>query len=916
MSRLQSGKCRKLALLIIVIYITIYYSWLIFLKGNEDMIVFGGDLFQLIAPFIASYWLYKTFLSAADQERKFWLLLSLGCLFYFFGQAVWSYYELVLRVSPPFPGLADAFWILQYLLFLVALLYWMYYIKYTLSMIRFLFDILLIMIAAITVSWDTIISPLLSLTRLSNSLLFNITYVGYPIGDLGLLFGAVSLWMISDERLPRKALFFVVFGFLIKVFVNSMYLYLLVNDRYSTGSYYDPLWSLSLFFIGIAGLYAKAPSKPSSSQWLGHSRFNVRHYLPYFCVMGLLVFVVLNRYQSINVMFGGFLLALSIMLIRQIFTMFKNEELLQKHKRLTEESLRKNLQLELMNQSLSEKEKQLTDVFDNLNAVIWSWDFRTNEMIISTGVEKFSEFSREELLADPSLWKTAIHPEDITVENDIHHIMSANRIGKPLIEYRLIQPDETIKWVQVLRTPIYDERGQLVKLHDVMTDITDRKNTEEKIHSLAYYDKLTGLPNRNLFYSSLKQEIERVNQFNNKLAVLFIDLDRFKWVNDTLGHQMGDQLLRDVAMRLKVCIGKCGTVCRMGGDEFTVILPSKSIKDSQTISEKIIEALAAPFFIADHEIYVTPSIGISLYPDHGEKRQDLIKKADMAMYQAKESGKNTYQVYTSELERKNARKMNLEKALQRAIENEEFSLHYQPQVELESGRIVGLEALVRWTHPELGPVSPAEFIPLGEETGKIVPIGEWVLTLACRQYKLWEKAGLPAVPISVNVSAKQLTLDFVSTVSRVLEEYDMTPCTLELEITESVMQNVEESAIILNELKSLGVQISLDDFGTGYSSLNYLAHLPIDKIKIDKSFIDDISDYSNGGVMVKTIIDMGKNLNFAIVAEGIENLNQTQFLLQNGCYFGQGYFFSPPLPADQMSNLLEGLAPVRMVVER
>jgi predicted signal transduction protein with EAL and GGDEF domain len=344
---------------------------------------------------------------------------------------------------------------------------------------------------------------------------------------------------------------------------------------------------------------------------------------------------------------------------------------------------------------------------------------------------------------------------------------------------------------------------------------------------------------------------------------------------------VGDLLLQAVSIRLKDCLQKSGTICRIGGDEFTIVLPSDSKDIYEGCAQKIIELLERPFYIEGHEIFITPSIGISLFPDHGESVEELTKKADIAMYYAKERGKNNYYVYTSGLDTKNARKIKLENALRRALRNNELSLHYQPKVELKSGEIIGMEALIRWNHPELGSISPVEFIPIAEDTGLIIQIGEWVLKTACQQNKDWQKIKIPCIPVCVNVSARQLNEHFVATVFRVLQETKLDPGCLELEITESVMQNINESSQILNELKALGIQLSLDDFGTGYSSLSYLKHLPVDSVKIDRSFINDILAHSNGGVMVKTIIDIGRNLNFNVIAEGIENEQQNLFLKEN-----------------------------------
>jgi diguanylate cyclase (GGDEF)-like protein/PAS domain S-box-containing protein len=435
-------------------------------------------------------------------------------------------------------------------------------------------------------------------------------------------------------------------------------------------------------------------------------------------------------------------------------------------------------------------------------------------------------------------------------------------------------------------------------------DITQRKKAEKTIQNMAFYDSLTGLPNRNKFREELNQLLSQST--NQMLAVLFLDLDRFKIINDTKGHTVGDLLLKQVANRLVLAVQNAGMVSRHGGDEFIILLKDMDKEQVSNMSKRILTEFSKPLELNNQEFYVTPSIGISLYPSDGTDEETLIKLADIAMYMAKERGKNNFQFYSWQLNRSSSRKMELENSLRKAIEQNQLQLHYQPQVEIASGDIVGVEALTRWKHPEYGFVAPVEFIPLAEETGLIVPLGKWILHQACLQNKAWQNAGLIKVPVAVNISVRQLQDDdFVSAVGSILQETGLDPSYLELEITESIMYNIERSTVILNELKKLGVKISIDDFGTGYSSLSYLKHLPIDKIKIDKSFVDDIINHSNQGAIVKTIIDMGHNLNFTVIAEGIETDVQVNFLKKHSCKIGQGYFYSRPLPAEEIIEFLK-----------
>ncbi|WP_226672577.1 EAL domain-containing protein [Rossellomorea aquimaris] len=445
--------------------------------------------------------------------------------------------------------------------------------------------------------------------------------------------------------------------------------------------------------------------------------------------------------------------------------------------------------------------------------------------------------------------------------------------------------------------------GGRMAIQLVGRDITNRKKAEKTIHAMAYYDSLTGLPNRNKFKQYLSGSLYDYPE--QSMAILFLDLDRFKVINDTKGHSTGDGILERVAIRLKAVIDGKGIVFRQGGDEFIIILSDMDESLVAATTEEILQRFTNPIVIEEQEFFVTPSIGISMYPRDGKDQESLIKHADTAMYLAKDRGKNNYQFYYPELEKVSSRNMDIENGLRKVLEYGELSLHYQPKVDLETFEIIGVEALVRWEHPVLGMVSPAEFIPLAEETGLIIPIGEWVLREACKQSKEWEENGLGIVPVAVNISVRQIKDDgFVEMVEDTLQNLAFEPERLELEITESIMQDFERSTTVLNRLKQLGVIISMDDFGTGYSSLNNLRHLPIDCIKIDKSFVDDIVKSSNQVSIVKAIIDMSQNMNFMTIAEGIEMEEQVSFLNRNGCQIGQGYHFSRPLPASELETFL------------
>jgi diguanylate cyclase (GGDEF)-like protein len=465
------------------------------------------------------------------------------------------------------------------------------------------------------------------------------------------------------------------------------------------------------------------------------------------------------------------------------------------------------------------------------------------------------------------------------------------------------------RWIVTTKVPIRNSEGEVIGLVGIGRDETARKEAEDRVHYLAHHDPLTGLPNRALFADRLGQAILHAKRRRRKATVVFLDLDRFKLVNDSLGHLVGDEVLKIAADRMTGCLRATDTVARLGGDEFVILLsdPPLAGKGIAQIIEKVRTSIAKPIEISAQRFRVTASIGIASYPTDGHDPETLMANADAAMYYAKEVGRDNYQFYTPALSVSATERLSLAEDMRRALANDEFVLHYQPQIDLQNDRIFAVEALVRWQHPILGLLQPGEFIPLAEETGLIVPIGRWVLETACAQAAQWQRDGMLPITVSVNVSARQFAdRDLVAHVKVALEKSGLDPKYLDIELTESmIMQDLHRGILTMTELEALGTKLSIDDFGTGYSSLSALKSFPITRLKIDQSFIKGLSSGDDDDrAIAAAVISLGQKLNLRVIAEGVETEQQLAFLQQNGCDEVQGFHFSKPVRPDEIAKML------------
>src|SRR3954451_1759401 len=484
------------------------------------------------------------------------------------------------------------------------------------------------------------------------------------------------------------------------------------------------------------------------------------------------------------------------------------------------------------------------------------------------------------------------------------------------LEHRILHCDGSIRWVWERGTGVADDQGRPIAIEGIVQDITERRLDQVRIEHQANYDTLTGLANRSLLQDRLQQALLTAASSGQRLAVAFVDLDRFKFINDSLGHHVGDELLKAVAARLKTCVRECDTVARLGGDEFVLLINGHTGPEHVSqMMEKMLAAVAQPWIIQQGEFLISCSIGVALHPDDGEEALTLLKHADSAMYRAKDNGRNNFQFFTRELNALMIEQLELETYLRRALERNQFVLRYQPRVNLATGQIVGAEALLRWRMPQRGTVAPMRFIGLAEETGLIVPIGKWVLHTACAQNKAWQDAGVPPIVVSVNVSPRQFRHEnLVQTVAEVLRSTGLEPRYLELELTESmVMHDPPKLVAMLDELKELGVKIAVDDFGTGYSSLSYLKRFPVDRLKVDRSFVENMTTESDDATIVRTIIALGHNLGLKVVAEGVETAQQARALRAYQCDEAQGFLFARPVASRVLPRLITRSIPGQRV---
>lgn len=566
------------------------------------------------------------------------------------------------------------------------------------------------------------------------------------------------------------------------------------------------------------------------------------------------------------------------------------------------------LEIKQQKNALLASDERYNLAVEGANDGIWEWDIKGNNFFISPKVSEILGISSEEMAdtAEPLLER--IHPDE---QKQVKASMEQYLKGQSGIyedTYRIRKNDGSYIWILSHGKAIWNEQGEPIRVAGSYTNVTEQMQNQEKLHQLAFYDQLTGLPNRALITKDINTSIQEHKGQEYKMAFIYLDIDDFKHINDTIGHAFGDDFIVMIANFFEDEVDGFGQVSRLGGDEFGIVIYNmNAIEDVEILAKRLLERIKKPWKLGDYEFYVGISIGIAIYPESGKSASALMQNGDTAMFHVKDRGKNGYSIYTPAMRQQTWNYIKMNNLLRTAIENKDFSLYYQPQIDMQTQRVIGVEALIRWIHPTEGFISPMDFIPFAEATGQIYEIGEWVLKTACEKKREWKESNHGTLKMAINLSSKRLTQEgLVESIKKEIEEHGLSGCCVELEITETaVMDELDRAIEVLHELRALGVTIALDDFGTGYSSLTYLQKLPIDILKVDRDFIRSITRENEEGHIFRFVTQVAHNLGLKVVAEGVETKEQLMFLKNNGCDIAQGYYFSKPVPTHEIGNVID-----------
>lgn len=885
---LGSGSSGRFAVAVVgaVLVSALFLAWLAFGLGGAQVTQGFDDTGEGVASLIAGI----ACMSAAARERGRirwgWSLLGGSALSWTAGEAIWSWYEVFQGREVPFPSLADVGYLLAVPLALAGIVMFFAPPVRLTSRLLAIVDALIVGAGMLLISWLTVLEPVYR--GGTGSVFARAIGLAYPVGDVVIL--SVVVVVSGRSRSPVRVPFAWIAAALAALALSdSAFAYLTTEGAYDTGQLVDAGWVVGFLILALAAI--KPPAR--RVRW---SRKHERTLLPYVPVLvaSTLLGTRIARDQPLG-QFGrvAFLLILLLLVFRQVLTLRENASLTH--------DLEAKVQLRTV--ELRTSEQRLRSLIQNISDVISVVSTDGTITFTSPSVRDMLGYTGEEL-AGSSLFDL-VHPEDRAkaaafLGEPPHHTGAGRRV-----KLRMLARDGQSRYTETIAGDGLDEA---IPNGFVLTtrDVSDQKKLEQQLEHQAFHDPLTDLANRSLFTDRVHHALARTARSGQQLAVVFIDLDDFKSVNDTLGHGLGDELLQEVASRLIASARPGDTVARLGGDEFAILLEDCDEESAIQIAERFRQSVAMPIALAKSSLLISASSGIAIGGPTTESMADLLRNADIAMYRAKAKGKAGYEVFRTEMREAVVRRVGLQGDLQHALERRELELYYQPLVELCTNRLVGFEALCRWRHPTRGLVSPADFIPVAEETGLIIPIGRWVLQTAVDQLAYWDSLGDGTLTMSINVSGRQfMNPGFVGQVERILNHSTVSPSRVTLELTESILlRDVDETVARLQQLKTLGVRLAIDDFGTGFSSLAYLQRFPIDALKIDKSFVDQMLTSNRAAELARSIVTLGDVLGLDTIAEGIELDKQASQLEATGCHLGQGYLFGHPLSAALSSEFV------------
>ncbi len=892
--RSWSGHWTGRSVAVLTLLTLIYLLWIVIGASPAKSTAFANDLVQVLMPAVA---LTATILLARhpnlDPDAKTaWRRTSIAYAVFAFAQFGWLLYSQVFKVRP-FPSLADIGFLVFYPTMLFALLSFPTAEQTRHHRRKFILDLVSVMIAGTTVVWYFIVLPTIETGVDGVRVGLNIAYI---VGDLVLLLGISTILLKRPPAHLRQSLWIVVAGLVNLLCADIIFAFVTLYRLGSSGPFVV-LWVTGPLLLAVASLYQYylTSTAPRNSLWaIGETFVPTFSWLPYVAIIvgyGVLVVAAIPYWnQPLGLVLVAALVLTAIVVLRQIT------------------AVKENVKLHAI-QAARESESHFRTLIENSSDIVMIFSTDGTITYQSPSVHRILGYEQDSLLGQ--LGFSYVHPDDLKPMKDASRVLMKSAYGEVLRECRFRHRNGTWRVLEGIAKLISDEETGTKAILLNARDVNERKALESKIIHQAFHDPLTNLANRLLFRSRVEEALITHADRPDQVGVLFLDLDDFKNINDTLGHDAGDKLLVEFTEKLRLCVRARDTVARLGGDEFAILIEGDDVRDkSVSVSKRILENVRQSFNINGADVKVGISIGIAFKETEDTTADDLLRNADVAMYSAKGKGKNRFVVFESEMHLNLLAQIELENDLRAAIDNNQLNLNYQPIVNLRTGHVTGMEALVRWKHPVHGQISPVEFIKLAEQSGLIVPLGRWILLESClRSKQLFDKHG-DRLTVTINISGKQLEHpDFINDLAEVIDKVKIDPGNIILEITESTMMEDTESILkLLMRIKMLGIRLAIDDFGTGYSSLSYLQQFPIDILKIDRSFVDGIETSPQKNAVARTIINLSDTLQLATVAEGIENNEQAEILRALGCEYGQGFFFAKPTTIEEFELLLQNMS--------